>query len=375
MSSRIWPRLYVAACAGPSLAASRSRRRPAQVRRLLIAHHLLLGDTIMLTPLIKKARERFPDAEIVMTCPRPYAGIYASRPYGLVPLAFDAGSFRDHAALRRRRGFDLALVPGDNRWSWLARALDARWIVGFAPDKPGYRDWPVDELVSMPAEPSSWGDIATLLLEGDEPESYSTSEWRTPPFAPYEPPQSPYCVFHLGASSPHKLWPAQRWRALVDWAEARGYRVALSVGHGEEQLLSAVDPEGHRSRLAGRLALAQLWDLLQHAQFVVCPDTGVGHLARLVGTPSVVLYGPGSPISTGPGRFWAKSPFRAVWDPDVACRDQDRLFGRRVSWVRQCRRSVAECGNPVCIRRVAISHVIEAIEALISAGAKQHVPA
>ncbi|HYL25702.1 MAG TPA: glycosyltransferase family 9 protein, partial [Burkholderiales bacterium] len=102
-----------------------------------------------------------------------------------------------------------------------------------------------------------------------------------------------------------------------------------------------------------------------HAAFLVCPDTGVAHLARLVGVPTVALYGPGSPISTGPGRFWAQSPFRPVWDPEVACRDQDRLFERQLPWLRQWWRSVAECGNPICIRRNQVAQVIGAIEQLL----------
>jgi len=360
MASRLLPRLYVLGAA----ALPRRRQRPAVVRRLLIAHHLLLGDTIMLTPLIKKARERFPQAEIAMTCPRAYAPIYAGRPYGLTILPFDPRSLSDHRALRRQRGFDLALVPGDNRWSALARALDARWIVAFAPDERSYKDWPVDEMRAMPDTPMAWGDIAARLLDGDAPAPYSPEEWPAPEFSSYEKPSRPYCVLHLGASSPHKLWPSERWLEVRDWAEARGYEVVLSAGRGEEELLAPVDPERRRSALAGRLDLAQLWDLLRNAAFLVCPDTGVAHLARLVGVPTVALYGPGSPVSTGPGLFWAKSPFRAVWDPDVACRDQNRLFERRLVWLRQCWRSVEECGNPVCIRRVAVREVIAAIEEL-----------
>src|SRR5262245_22358444 len=360
MASRFLPRLYVLGAA----ALPRRRERPAKVRRLLIAHHLLLGDTVMLTPLIKKARERFSDAELVMTCPRAYAPIYAGKPYGLSALPFDPRSLADHRALRAQRGFDLALLPADNRWSLLARALDARWIVAFAPDARTYKDWPIDEMRAMPDTPMAWGDIAARLLDGEEPQPYSPSEWPAPAFSKYPLPEKPYCVMHLGASSPHKLWPNERWLQLRDWAEARGYRVVLSAGRGEEGLLAPVDPEGTRSALAGRLDLAQLWDLLRNAAFLVCPDTGIAHLARLVGVPTVALYGPGSPISTGPGRFWRTSPFRAVWDPEVACRDQDHLFERRLLWLRQCWRGVEECGNPVCIRRVALREVISAIEEL-----------
>jgi ADP-heptose:LPS heptosyltransferase len=360
MASRFWPRLYVMATA----AAAPPRARPGRVRRLLVAHHLLLGDTIMLTPLLKKARRRFPEAEIAMTCPKAYAPIYAGRPYGVSVLPFSPRSLGDHRAMRAQRGFDLALVPADNRWSWLARALAARWIVAFEPDRRSYKDWPVDEMRPMPREPMAWGDIAAQLLGGEEPGRYSPEEWPAPPFAAYARPRQPYCVLHLGASSPHKLWPSERWVAVRDWAERRGYQVVLSTGRGEEALLAPVDPEGTRSALAGRLDLAQLWDLLRHAAFLVCPDTGIAHLARLVGVPTVALYGPGSPLSTGPGAFWAASPFRAVWDPDVACRDQDTLFERRLPWVRHCWRGVEECGNPVCIRRIGIDEVTAAVESL-----------
>lgn len=362
MGSRLWPRLYTALNA--ALYWHGKRERPAHVRRLLIVQHLLLGDTIMLTPLIKKARARFPQAEIVMAVPAPYALLYSGRPYGVQVLPFDARSLTAHRELRRHAGFDLALVPGDNRWSWLARALRARWIVAFAPDEARYHDRPVDELRPMSAEPMSWGDMAASLLDGPDPEAYSPHEWPAPPSKPYARPAGRYCVLHLGASSLHKLWPADRWRAVRDWAEARGLQVVLSCGRGEEALLAAVDPEGRRSELAGRLDLAQLWDLLRHAAFLVCPDTGVAHLARLVGVPTIALYGPGSPISTGAGRFWAQSPFRPLWDPDVPCRDQDRLFERRLVWLRQCWRSVQECGNPVCIRRIGVQDVTRAIEEL-----------
>ena len=362
-ASRFWPRVYVMAHGGVRQLLA-ARRKPESVKRLLVAHHLMLGDTIMLTPLLKKARRRFPEAEIVMTVPRAYACLYAGRPYGVVALPLDPRSLENHRALRRQRGFDLALVPGDNRWSWLARALGSRWIVAFASDRPGYKEWPVDETRPMPQTAMAWGDIAATLLDGEEPDPYSPAEWPAPAFAAYERPKKNYCVLHLGASSPHKLWPNERWRAVMDWAESSGYEVVLSAGKGEERLLAELDPQGTRSALVGKLDLAQLWDLLRHAAFVVCPDTGIAHLARLVGVPTIALYGPGSPISTGPGRFWAKSPFRALWDPEVPCRDQNQLFERKLLWLRQCWRTVEECGDPVCIRRIAVHDVLQALQAI-----------
>jgi 3-deoxy-D-manno-octulosonic-acid transferase len=53
--------------------AKRPRKYPVKIRRVLLAHHLLLGDTLMLTPLISKLRARYPEADIVMTAPRAIA--------------------------------------------------------------------------------------------------------------------------------------------------------------------------------------------------------------------------------------------------------------------------------------------------------------
>src|SRR5450755_4208859 len=60
-----------------------SRRPPRDPRRILIAHHLLLGDTLMLTPLLAKLRARYPQAEIVMTVAGSFAPLYTSHPYGV----------------------------------------------------------------------------------------------------------------------------------------------------------------------------------------------------------------------------------------------------------------------------------------------------
>ena len=55
--------------------ARRRRQQSAEPSRILIAHHLLLGDTLMLTPLLKKLRTRFPEADLVMTVPRAFASL------------------------------------------------------------------------------------------------------------------------------------------------------------------------------------------------------------------------------------------------------------------------------------------------------------
>src|SRR3981081_2871260 len=121
----------------------RHRTAPHVPERVLIAHDLLLGDTIMLTPLLAKCRERWPSADIVMTCAPSYCGLYAMSPYGARVLPYDPRDVHSFQRLRAEAPFDLALIPGDNRYSWLARGLGARWGGGVFGRGGRYKAWTV----------------------------------------------------------------------------------------------------------------------------------------------------------------------------------------------------------------------------------------
>ena len=344
--------------------ASVGRRRPlADPQRILIAHHLLLGDTLMLTPLLAKLRARFPGADVVMALPEAYAPLYAGAPYGVRAIGWDPRA-PAASALWRERGFDLALVPGDNRFSWLALALGSRWIVAFGGDRPPAKSWPVDELRRYPDSPAAWADIASTLVDGPAPARYAQADWPGPPAAPFELPSRAYAVLHVGASTPLKQWDAARWRMLATWLAEHGLEPVWSAGRGEDAIARACDDGAGYRNYAGMLTLPQLWRLLANAALLVAPDTGVAHLGRVVGTPSVTLFGPGSATISGAGDFWRDAPYRAVTVAPFPCRDQRVLFKRELAWVRRCGRSLAECPHPRCMDAIAVAAVRAAIAEL-----------
>jgi len=353
----------VARAAMYRLASGGRRAPPLEPRRILIAHHLLLGDTLMLTPLIAKLRERHREADLVMALPDVYAPLYASRPYGLRAIGWNP---RCPAAsdLWRERGFDLAVCPGDNRFSWLALALGARWIVAFAGDRPAYKSWPVDEMWRYPGTPAAWGDMVARLVDGPPPAAYSPEHWPAPPMQALVAPIRPYAVLHVGASSALKQWDATRWAELAERLAAQGITPLWSAGPGEEEIVRACDPGARHSSIAGMLTLPQIWHLLARASLLVSPDTGIAHLGRVVGTPTVALFGPGSATITGAGEFWRDAPYRAVTVEPFPCRDQRVLFKREIAWVRRCARSLQECPHPRCMDAIPVERVLAAIAAL-----------
>ena len=348
----------------PRLVRFGRRRPPVVPQRILIAHHLLLGDTLMLTPLLAKLRRNYPSADIVMTTPKAITPLYATSPYGVRALPFDPRDAATLSTLFAESGFDLAIVPGDNRYSWLALALGACWIVAFAGDRPAYKSWPVDELIPYPDSPAAWGDMVARLAPGPAPHPYLSGDWAAPDHKPFTQPDTPYCVLHVGASTPLKLWDPHKWRSLAEQLTGRGLQVVWSGGKNEQHIVAQIDPGGDFQTYAGRLDLAQLWHLVQGARLLVSNDTGVAHLGRLTGTPTVTLFGPGSSILCGAGEFWHHAPYRAVTIPDFPCRDQRILFKREIAWVHRCGRGVDECPAPRCMQAIEVERVITAVSEL-----------
>lgn len=347
------------------LIGERPRCRTADPKRILIAPHLRLGDAILITPLIAKLREHHPAAEIVLISSLPMVPLYQENPYGVVVWPYHPRQFATVAAMIAQDGFDLAIVPGDNRHGWLAAALRSKWIIAHAGDRPGCKSWLIDELIEYPQTPTALGDIFAELAPGPDPGPYQPKDWPAPACPPFDLPTHPYAVLHVGASSPLKYWQPEQWRLVAKLLGERSLDVVWSGGAGEAAIVGQIDPERRYRSYAERLDLAQLWRLIANAAVFISPDTGVAHLARLTGTPAVALFGPGSAALFGPGKFWRDMPCAEVTIDPFPCRDQNDVFNRRRSWVRRCDRSPRECPDARCMKAIDATAVIGVVDELL----------
>src|ERR1700755_691334 len=83
---------------------------PRDVHRILVAHELLLGDTLMLTALLAKLRAVRPRAQVVMLASPAAVPLYATHPYGVQALPFRRADSAGTRALLRGAPLDLAYV-------------------------------------------------------------------------------------------------------------------------------------------------------------------------------------------------------------------------------------------------------------------------
>jgi ADP-heptose:LPS heptosyltransferase len=269
-----------------------SRGRP----RVVVLRALGLGDLLASVPALRALRRAFPHNRIFL----------AASPT-LEPLALHTGAVdavvpaEPFARLPRvAAGAPVAVNlhgsgPESHRQLLAARP---RKLIAFehadVPESTGMPEWREDE-----HEVSRW---CRLLRESgiEADEAHLDLEPR-PELAP--PGVWGATLVHPGAASPARRWPPERWAAIVR-AEAHGGRRVVVTGSPREvglaRWIAAAAGLGPESVHAGRTGLLDLLGLVSAARRVICGDTGVGHLATAVGTPSVILFGPTPPSRWGP---------------------------------------------------------------------------
>jgi heptosyltransferase I len=125
----------------------------------------------------------------------------------------------------------------------------------------------------------------------------------------------------ISACSSHTLrnWLPERYAAVADYAATRhGMRVILCGGpSGVEREMAAAIVKHARTPLVNQVArdtLPQLLALLARATALLTPDSGPAHMATMVYTPVLGLYGATNPARSGPylSRRWCVDVYDAA---------------------------------------------------------------
>jgi len=119
------------------------------------------------------------------------------------------------------------------------------------------------------------------------------------PGAIWAPGARPRVVLVPGASrrGAIKRWPLRHWLTLAQRLRAT-HDLRWSLGPEEEDLRAWL-PEATGVEALPRLSFWQLAAALRQAQAVVAPDTGLLHLAVVLGVPALGLYGSSDPVVAG----------------------------------------------------------------------------
>jgi ADP-heptose:LPS heptosyltransferase len=327
--------------------------------RILVIRAGALGDTLMATPVLPALAERFPDAAIDAVASATAAPLLEGHPllqrvfplrWRNLPLPLSIEKRRLIGSLGGRR-YDLAVVleQAPRYYELVERARVPR-IVGFRTTAfdpalhsiaNNLRAAGVDDWENRP-----W----TMRIELSPEELRRAAAARARVRAPLVGLHVGYGPAHRKHNQEQRLrgWSLENFGRVGRWLAERGATVALTGAREDRpavERLKGLLPAGAVMDVAGRTSVREMAALIGAMDLLVSIDSGPAHVAAALGTPLVVLWGPGiyeqtRPVSTaGPV---------TVLREDVACAP---CYGTPM--MKACRRNI-------CMERITPERVIEA---------------
>jgi heptosyltransferase-1 len=336
--------------------------------RFLIVRLGALGDVVHAIPAAAAIRAQNPDARIDwLVEPRYVPLLQMVRGLNqIVPVDVRRGArhvLSTLGALRRTR-YDAAFdLQGLLKSAALARLAGARLTVGFP--SAHLREAIARVCYSRTPDPGSAVHVVhkNLALLG------AIGVQAAPVQFPLEVPETAasaaliaqhgaggYLLMNPGAAWPNKRWPPARFGLVAAAIRAQvGTPSVVLWGPGEEGTAAAVVAASAGAAVAAPpTSIVDVCAIARGAAVMLSGDTGPLHLAAAMGTAVVALFGPTRAERNGP------------WNPE------DRVVARtdrcECLYERTCRRAARTPPGVPCIEEVAVSDVVGAVSDRMRAG-------
>jgi len=160
---------------------------------------------------------------------------------------------------------------------------------------------------------------------------------------------SKIAVIHPGAGNSLRFWPTERYIKVAKYLSEKGFKIFLTGTEKEKILTSKIKKKFPVAvELSGMLSIPQMVSLLRRTNILICPDTGIMHLASCTKTLTITLIGPGDPQQIG----GYGNNFIFV----------DKQFPCRPCIQNKCIKTTEDYGPGACIEAIEVSDVIDVID-------------
>ena len=294
-----------------------------------------IGDVLVTTPLISKARELWPDAEFHFLGYRGKLDMLNGNPDIAQKIeTSDRPGLAEYLSLFNRlfQRYDLAIVTQPSDRAYLYGLVAAFRRVGVLGGHPQGKDGKGNSKIE---KQNAWKKFISMhsvtvdyfaqhviaeklrLLEvffKNPSELFAKPISVTPPEGEPLTPliagqlTQPYAVLHPGPLTAYKRWPLTYWQQLIEWLVKQGLQVVLSASPAKQDLqlnhdiLSLLNEETRKSVIdtAGKLSIPQAGTLIRSAALYIGVDTSITHLAAACNIPTITLFGATPPTNFGP---------------------------------------------------------------------------
>ncbi len=272
--------------------------------RILVIRGGAIGDFILTLPAIGALRQRWPSARLeILGYPR-IAALADGRYYADAVRSIDAAAMArfftpeadlDPSLAGYFASFDLVLSylydPDDIFSTNLRRAGVRRLLRASAkPDREHAATHFARPLVELDLRPEPQHP---RVFPNDTDRAFAESFFSELASRFTHRALRPIAL-HPGSGGEHKVWPAHRWAAVIQWLRQQaGCDILLIGGEADAEARRVLAPLDLPA--AWNLPLPQLAAVLERCALFAGHDSGITHLAAAAGIPTLALFGPTSP--------------------------------------------------------------------------------
>jgi heptosyltransferase-2 len=344
-------------------------------------HNILLwmpswiGDVILVLPSLQALRDKFPHSRITAVAKAPADQLLQSHPAVDTVMQVPAG--RDKSFLAglkfawklRKYQFDLGVVfPNSFHSALLLSVAGAKNRLGFATDcrevflthsedvtalakRADYRvDYFFNLLSALKLNPDKIGFLPLNKNQEDNVADAFLEKigWLKSQFL---------IALHPGTSKPQRGWHVERFGILCQkLVKEHSVKIILLGQENEKELLAKIQnfAPDHVVPLPGNMNLREVAALLERCDLFIGNDSGMMHLAGMVNTPVVAIFGPGSPLTSGP---YMDSEKLEIVSKNFDCSPCRQKF------FKECKPS--SHNKPFCLEDITVKDVAQAVERLL----------
>lgn len=295
----------------------------------------LVGDTVFVTPVLRRLRENFPNAKLDVAVSEKSAILLKNYSYvdaiHSMPTSLSVVGHSIFFFNLRKFHYDIVVVQETNsHYALMARLAGGRFLVGFKNSLDFLMDlsirWPsgvhavTAELETIRGWTNELSQTATELPVTDEEIREAQDLLQATGIKHFG---SIVCV-HPGCNSKNseKEWEDSYYAELSDsLIQNQKVEILFEGVEAERELIERIISKMNHQPLAlvGITNLRQVLGVLKLSRVVVGSDTGTLHLANAVGTPVVMLFGHTDPVDTGPFDPSGRSIITRVNLPCIGC--------------------------------------------------------
>jgi len=330
------------------------------IKKILVVDLGGIGDLLLAQPALRALRQKYPQAMIDMLVVSRCAGLVRS--YGLCDHVYICErhllNFLPVLSNLRRSRYDL-VVNMRTMVSWLGvikmfvlfSCINGRILAGkdtngrgfffaikVAEIEPGSKyemEYDIDMVAAVGAQ------VTDRTIRLDIGQEFCETVGRILQERGINP-GNVLIGIHPGGM-PSRRWPLEHYRMLMDGIHAARPGVFVIIGGAEEKALANELCRGREYPvvdLMGRLSIQETAALIQRCMLFISNDTGTMHIAAVMGTPQVAIFGPGQLTRFDPRNISQKA---AVVYKKADCAPCDRY----------------SCDSMKCFKDVTVAEVVE----------------